>query len=59
MGNPVRIRIRGTEKVRGLWKKAEGEFDLTYAELAINLCQFALDNKAEFRRHLQSEKRTG
>jgi len=58
MSNPIQIRIRGTEEVRDWWKKAQGEFDVTYAQLAIELCKFALSRQDEFERQLQSEDRT-
>jgi hypothetical protein len=41
--------------VREVWKKATGEFDMTYGEFAIAACEFVLENKEEFKRHLESE----
>ena len=58
MSNPIQVRIRGTEEVREWWLKAKGEFDVTYARLAVELCKFALSRKEEFRRQLKSGERS-
>jgi len=57
MSNPVKVRIRGTDDMREWWMKAKGTFDLTHGELALEGAKFLLENKREFRRHLQSDER--
>lgn len=58
VSNPIQIRIRGTQRVRDIWTDAQGKFDMTYAELAINLCRFAMENPDQFKRFSQGESRT-
>ena len=43
--------------MREWWMKAKGTFDLTHGELALEGAKFLLENKREFRRHLQSDER--
>lgn len=58
MSNPVRIQIRGDEKVRELWKRVEGKFDDTYAALAKDMCRFVLENEEQFEKFRNTEWRT-
>lgn len=57
MSEPIRIRIRCTEKVRSKWREACAKFDLTYAEMAIAAARFAIENEEEFRRYVYEEER--
>lgn len=57
MSRPIQVQIRGSEKVREVWSDAKGTFDMTHAELAMNLCRFALQRKGDFRRFVQGEER--
>lgn len=57
MADKVRIRIRCPEVVREKWRKAAGQFDLTYGELAMYAAKFVLENEREFRRFINKESR--